>query len=368
MNNRLYAKRFPSTATLTEMQDWRAAKRTDVLREALQRAETEPEPEPETFAADVVTYLKTVTSMTTYTERQQHMALWSRLFGDRTRDSIKAPEIRAVLEGWRASGWTQTLRATGVSRVRPLSESTCNKRRTALMHFFTVMNGKSGSNPARDVPKYREPEPEPRGYPYQVITAILDRMRPTKTRARLKVITWTGLSPRSLQRVKPEDVDAANHRLFRRRRQKGHGTRGQSIPILPQAVKAFAELAEHAGFGVFDAHALGRRWRHAVALFTAHMREQDPAFTLPSFTVKDLRHSFGTRAYEVTGDLRAVAELLDHSTLDLTKRYTLKAVDARLVDAVRLLANSHRARRKVTGGVTTKPGTTRKTTKTRRRP
>lgn len=356
----LYTKRFDADATPTEMQDWRAATRTDALRKAKQAADAAPQ--PGTFAEDVTTYLGTVTSMPTYAEREYHMRLWVARFGTRTRDSITSAEIRATLEQWRASGKPITNRKTNVViRWVPLSESACNNRRAALMHFFTVMNGKSGRNPARDVPKYTEPEPEPRGYPYQVIEAILATMRPSATRARLHVITWTGMSPASLKRVREEDVDAAAGKMFRRRRRKGKGTAGKSVPILPQAVAAFRELRTHDGYGDFDARAVNRAWLRAVASFIASMRETEPDFSLPRFTVKDLRHSFGTRAYEVTGDLRAVGELLDHSTLDLTKRYTLKAVDPRLQHAIDLVTQSF-APAGVTGTVTD----TRKQAKKRR--
>jgi integrase len=48
----------------------------------------------------------------------------------------------------------------------------------------------------------------------------------------------------------------------------------------------------------------------------------------------DLRHSFLTAVYAATGDLQATATAGDHSTLDLTRRYTLAASDARLTQAI----------------------------------
>ena len=329
----LYSRRFPPDTSLTVMQDWRAAQRTDALRAAVRAQDARPK--AGTFARDVETYLQAVATMTTYKERAAHLALWVREFGDRPRQDVTAHEIRAVLERWRAEK----------------SESTCNKRRSALMHFYTVLNGKSGSNPARDVARYTEPEPEPRGYPYPVITAILKTLQPSKSRARLQVLAWTGMSPASLMRVQPGDVQGSM--LFRRRRQKGRGTRGKAIPLLPQAVTAFTALATVNGFGSFDARALNRVWLRAVDRFIASMREKRPDFSLPRFTVKDLRHSFGTRVYAVTGDLRVAGEPLDHSTLDLTKRYNLTAVDARLAEAVKAVNQSFKPKR-VSRPVTTK--------------
>src|SRR6185295_12121548 len=43
-----------------------------------------------------------------------------------------------------------------------LSPSAVNKRRTALQHLFTVLDGKSAPNPVKNVPKFREPDPRTR--------------------------------------------------------------------------------------------------------------------------------------------------------------------------------------------------------------
>lgn len=344
VDGQLYSKRFDPTATIKQMEDWRAATRTDVRRESMK--DREDEPDPSSFAADVTRYLATVATMPTYRERARHMALWRDRFGDRARHAITSAEVKAVLDDWRKRG----------HQGKPLSASACNHRRSALMHFYTVLDGKSGRNPARDVEKYTEPEPEPRGYPYPIIEGILDLMPPSKSRARLKVIAWTGLSPASVARIKPEDVDIRGRVFFRRRREKGQGTRGRSVPLLPQAAAAFRELAKLDAFGDFDHRFLGRVWVTAVHAFIAEKRKTSRRFTLPIYTVKDLRHSFGTYAYQVTGDLRTVGELMDHSTLDLTKRYTLKAVDQRLTDAVTAMQRSLMGRK-----VATRVATKRKT-------
>ena len=44
----------------------------------------------------------------------------------------------------------------------------------------------------------------------------------------------------------------------------------------------------------------------------------------------DLRHSYGTAMYRLTGDEHAVQQLLGHAKIEMTHRYTLGGVDARL--------------------------------------
>ena len=48
--------------------------------------------------------------------------------------------------------------------------------------------------------------------------------------------------------------------------------------------------------------------------------------SIPKVRLYDLRHSFGTELFRVTGNLALVAEMLDHSSLAMTKRYALGAV------------------------------------------
>jgi integrase len=53
----------------------------------------------------------------------------------------------------------------------------------------------------------------------------------------------------------------------------------------------------------------------------------------PNCRPYDLRHSFGDELYRVTGDLGAVGEILQHASLETTKRYTARAVSGRVATA-----------------------------------
>jgi integrase len=328
VKGRLYAKRFDNTATKSEMRDWRAAKRTDVLR-ALKQAK-DLEPQPGTLADDVQTYLASVRAMPTYAWREKDMEAWVALLGgSRTRASVSAPEIRTALQHWRMMG-----RKDG----KPLSESACNHRRTALMHFYTVMNGKSGTNPVRDIPRFREPDPEPRGVSFAQLHKVFAAMPDTKTKARVLVMALTGLPHSTLMRLTEDSVDWDRKTLMVPRRRKGKGTKTRVLPLTPEAVKAFRMLHSYDGWGAFSRDSLRRSLHRACK-----------AAGVPLMRGYDLRHSFGTAAYLASGDIRAVQGLLDHSDVRTTERYMGGAVDARMQDALESMPQKGR---KVAGFVT----------------
>jgi len=90
---------------------------------------------------------------------------------------------------------------------------------------------------------------------------------------------------------------------------------------------------------------MGKTWRVGIARATKaaerHAAETGDRSWLeeldnlpPRCHPYDLRHSFGSEMYRQTGDIRAVAELLQHATLDMTKRYTKGAVSERVSDAI----------------------------------
>jgi integrase/recombinase XerC len=319
VQGRLYSKRFPPDATITEMKDWRAAKRTDVLRSAA----FSPVAIGSTFADDIDAYLRAVKTMRSYRDRERDLDAWIAIIGQRrTRQTITSTEIRATLQQWRVNG-----RHDG----KPLSESACNHRRTALMHFFTVMNGKSGANPCRDVPRFREPDPEPRGLTFKQLAKVFRKMPESKTKARVMVMAYTGIPRATLMQLTAASVDYRAKTVTLPRRRKGGGTKLRVMPLTPQAVQAFRMLNRYDGWGHFSRASLLQSLHRACV-----------SAKVTPIRAYDLRHSFGSEAYARTGDIGAVQALLDHADIKMTNRYTLKAVDARVRRAVKALAKGYR--------------------------
>ena len=69
VDGRLYSKRFPTSATLTEMKAWREDQRVPGRHGKLPHQKQTDPPTPGTFAADADRYLKMVRGMPTYQDR-----------------------------------------------------------------------------------------------------------------------------------------------------------------------------------------------------------------------------------------------------------------------------------------------------------
>lgn len=292
-------KRFKHDATLKQMTDWR-----DDTKVALRKLKG-AEPATGSLAAEVARYLLQVAAMPTLAQRTEHLQMWIDALGAHVpRSSITPEQIRAVLQAWRTSG---------------LSAATCNKRRTALMHLWTILDGKDARNPVRAVKKFRVADPLPRGRdPHAIDAALLTAPR-CRSRASCRVMLWTGMRPVELQRAQPEDVGAAAVIV---RTAKGGRTR--LVPLTKQAVSAWKEFDNADGWQRVPQTAPLNRWLKKI--------------TGMDLRVYDLRHSYGTALASRKTRLDVIGALMGHSTLDLTRRYTLAAVTPDALAATSQLA------------------------------
>lgn len=294
-------KRFAPDTSLKTIAAWR-----DEMRVSL-RAIKQQAPASGTLAADLRRYLRQVSAMPTFEQRRQHLEAWMDELGAATlRHTITPEQIRAVLQAWRA-------------RFGP---ATCNKRRTALMHLWTVLDGKGARNPVRDVGKFRVEDPVPRGRDPHTIDAALLTAQHSRSRAACRVMLWTGARPEELNRAVPDDWDHASRTLVLR---TAKGGRTRVIPLTDQATDALVEFDnEDAWQRVPKAAPLGR-WLKLRA-------------GIPGLRVYDLRHSYGTALARRGTRLDVIAALMGHSTLELTRRYTLAAVTPDAAEATAKLA------------------------------
>ena len=176
-------KRFPIGRSLKTIHAWQ-----DVIRASLRACA--PRRSNRDFKTDATRYLSKVRTMVSYRERERNIGLWIAEFGSRRRDSITTEEIALVLQRWEQEGY---------------AASTLNHRRGALMHLWSSLGGKNADNPVAGIPRYKEPELEPRGLSWEEVDRILaampERGQPvagrtlddaSKTKARLAVIAFTG--------------------------------------------------------------------------------------------------------------------------------------------------------------------------------
>jgi integrase len=325
---------FPGATPVATMQAWREDERAKLRLRRKARAISG------TFEADATKYLRAVTSMTTYKTRKKDIELWIEIFGRTMREDITAADIRAVRERWIAD-------PRGVDDDgKPLpayAASTINHRLRALSNLWTVLDGRRAPNPVREVPEVQEPDALPRAIDYAIIEQVLEALpdrgqppprapgtakakRPTvsKSKARLRVLAYTGLTYAQLGRMQPSDVDLDGAAMLVRRRAKGKGAKPNKLPLMPKAVEAFRALAAADAWGPFSSASIRKSFLRACA------RVRKTGVALGHVRPYDLRHSLGTLVTRATGSTKTAQLLLQHTTDETTLRYALDAVDEAL--------------------------------------
>lgn len=289
------SQRFDAGTPLAVMQAWQRR------QAALIDLDRPTERKSTSFEQDAARYLALLSGRTKI-DTEDLLAHWLRLYGTQPRAALTSPIIHGQLLAWHRDG---------------VAAQTCNHRRRVLVTMWRVLDGVEAANPPKACPKLPVPPPAAKGLPWATIQAILDAMGPSTTRARLWVIATTGLPHAMLMRIEPGDLhldDQPPHIVLKPRR-KGAGAPARAIPITPAAVEAFREFVALKAFGAFSTSSMRTSFRLAAAKVGR-----------PDVTPYLLRHSFGARAYAASRDLRAVAELLLHSSLATTKRYAEQAV------------------------------------------
>jgi len=283
------AAHLPKLETLADIEDIRIPEHRTTARKATSQTTT--------FAQDVNdSYLPAIASMPTIADRTYRMNQWIAAFGHLSSHDIDPLSIGHHLEHWRkANGW---------------SPAYLNCFRTALMHFFTVMHGKAGANPVRDVPKYHEEE-KPLRLPSledaeRAIAAAKHPTYPkkagTKSQARLYVLLYTGWPNSVVRKLAPADlagvIQGKRLEVTVHGRKKGKGTKPMTLPVSTIAAVALQRFDALDCYGHFS----------GSSLHSSLHRGCDHA-GLRRFSVYKLRHLFISRIVENSGDERGASEL-----------------------------------------------------------
>jgi integrase len=274
-----------------------------------------PKPTSATFAADAEAYLAIVANMTTFSDRAYRIGQWVKVFGVRPRSTITSREIRAVLEDWRRHG-----KADGTG----CSIAYLNQFRTALMHLFSVLDGKSEAgmpNIVRDVPRYSEiGSQHARDVPRLTIARVLRSMSVhNQTRARLRILQHMGLPAALVQPIMPKDVDWVGERVRVPARDKGRGMPGAWVPVTAQALRAWRYLFRLNAQGPYSTSSM-----YKMLAAACERLKIDP------FNPYQLKHTFATWAAPRVRDNDALRDLLRTKSID---RYISGAREVRMVAA-----------------------------------
>ena len=315
VGDKQFARRFPPDTPFSLMRRWRE-ERISSLREE----------QPKALAgslADAVAGLLKLETGRRATDFEDLLSHWCRAFGDKQRLMITPRMIQEQLDQWKVQG---------------VAASTLNHRRQALRTLYRRMEPDS-MNPVDRTKPYRQPEPEPRAIPDDVIDQIFAKMPTSASKARLLVICHTGMRHSELMRVRHEDVTYGDAgQVFVK---SGKGGRHRVVPLHGKAQDAFALLDETGGWGRFSPQSLRKTWL-AAALKAGHAKI-DPESEgktwqniLCAYRPYDLRHRFATRVRQLGADLADVQELLGHKNIQTTRRYA-PVVHAKLVIVVNAL-------------------------------
>ncbi len=217
-------------------------------------------------------------------------------------------------------------------RGRGLSKSTMGRHLAALRAFFGFLSreGLIPSNPARSVATPRAGKPLPRTLSVDEAAAVVEAPEggdelPARDRALLELLYATGLRVSELVALGLPDVDLSARQL----RTLGKGRKERIVPFGEKAAAALRDYLGERGRG-------GRRKGDAEALFLnaqggrltdrSVRRILIRALRLAGLTrhasPHALRHSFATHLLAAGADLRSIQELLGHSSLSTTQKYT----------------------------------------------
>jgi integrase len=262
---------------------------------------------------------------------------------------IKRSQVRAQLTAWTADDYAPT---------------TVNHRRRILADVLRWTLGADDDEditlPTDGIAYLAPPKAEPRGLLMPILVRILATMpdrgrglkggtRPdhSETKIRLRVMGWTGLPQKSLERLDRRRINFREGKLFFPPRKKGKGAAGVWIDLLPAAVDALRDYDRAGLWGkTFSRSSMRQSWKRAVKnarkALVAEAEQSGDRTMLDQFisTVPencypyDTRHSFLSDAYRQTGDIRAVQEMGQHASLKTTDRYTQSAVPERVALAI----------------------------------
>ena len=315
-----------------------------------------------TLGALVYQHLSTLADGPYRQAREDLLLPWVDALGDELFFSVSRARLQAIADGWRTDG---------------LSASRANKRISALRRLWqAIAPDHALPHPITKVTRYREPLPVQRGVSMDLVTELLDAVHndgltpkgktapppPSKSKARLRVLAWTGQPPARVMAIRPEHVRWHTHppELYVVARRKGTGSTDAWLPLVPQAVEALQDFFAANATGRFELAPLGRVLKRAIRRLQRTLRSKgrhDDAARLDTFRVYDLRHSFLTAFGRWTKDVYATAEYAGHASLQTTRRYMKGAASDRMKIGVAAFARmlptgprsgSTTARRKVT--------------------
>ncbi|HXG04339.1 MAG TPA: tyrosine recombinase XerC [Candidatus Binatia bacterium] len=232
--------------------------------------------------------------------------------GEADLTAIDARAIRAWLARLHARGLEPASVARKLAAVR------------SWLRFLT-RRGFLARNPARDVRGPRLPRKLVSFLPTDEVDALLeDPAADVRDRAVLELLYATGLRVSELAGLVLDDVDRAQRLV----RVVGKGGKARIVPYGAEAARALEAYLARRGDGPGPLFRNARGGALSVRSIRERVRRRARAAGLTRrVTPHTLRHTFATHLLDAGADLRFIQDLLGHSRLSTTQRYTHVGVD-----------------------------------------
>ena len=218
---------------------------------------------------------------------------------------------------------------------RRLEKTSVSRKLACLRTFFKflVRDGRLKTNPAELISSPRLPKKLPSYLSEDEAAAVVempagDAFKDLRDRAILELLYASGLRVRELVGLNDENLDMAQQlvRVF------GKGRKQRIVPFgefAARALTAYVEVRDRQGLALSEDDGqtpvfVSVNGRRLNARDVQRLVEKT-RMGLPSgrrLTAHTLRHSFATHLLENGADLRAIQELLGHSSLATTQKYT----------------------------------------------
>ncbi|MBT3351761.1 MAG: tyrosine recombinase XerC [Nitrospinaceae bacterium] len=256
---------------------------------------------------------------------------------------------------------------------RGLQATTVNRRLSTIrsMYRFLRREGYTAADPASETPSLKTPHQLPTYLPVDDASRLMDlpdinTQEGKRDKAILELLYGSGLRVGELVALNDEDANIPERLV----RVQGKGRKERIIPLTRKAVAAIEEcLSSRASMKTTSDKGKHRDEGHPLfqnnrgnRLSTGDIRkilrhyEKKGGFSY-HFTPHSLRHSAATHLLEDGADLRSIQELLGHSSISTTQRYT--QVDFAHLQAV--YDDSHPRAHTAKAGQTDKKRLSRKT-------
>ncbi|HWU29335.1 MAG TPA: tyrosine-type recombinase/integrase [Microbacterium sp.] len=204
-----------------------------------------------------------------------------------------------------------------VGRDELAASSRASVRAVFLAFYgFLQSEGIRTDNPALRLPVVKVPPHRPRPYTAEQIDAMLSSGAYYRTRVMILLGAYQGLRASEIARVHADDVDLQAGTL----KVLGKGGRIDYLPLhdvtrelAPTMGGGWWFPARHGGTG----HIKGSSVSDLL-----HDARERAGIVDDRLTGHSLRHSFGTELVRRGANIRAVQELMRHSSLSTTQRYT----------------------------------------------